>query len=107
VWLFYAVRDDELARAQTALAAFPEVTMTFPAHRYFLLRSKATLDPRSLLSLGVALRKAWLGAVPMNPRAQLLIDADTTALHDPNACVETGPLGDPGISPNYPLTNDS
>ncbi len=107
VWVFYAVRDDELARAQTALAQFPEVTVTVPAHRYFLLRSKDQLAPRALLALGITLRQAWLKAVPMNPRAQLLIDADTTALHDPNACVATGPLGDPGISPNYPLTNDS
>ena len=107
VWLFYAVRDDEVKRADKLLRSFPEVTVSTPAHRYFLLRSNETLPPRSLLALGVSLRTAWLKAVPMNPRAQLQIDADLTSLSDPNACVATGPLGDPGISPNYPLTNDS
>ena len=76
---------------------------TAPAPSYFLVRTTSALPPRKLLKEGIRLRKRWQHAVPANRRATQMIEADEAALTHPATCVPQGPLGDPDISPDWPL----
>ncbi|HWB22839.1 MAG TPA: glycosyltransferase family 39 protein [Gaiellaceae bacterium] len=102
IWIFYAARTDEETAASAAFAAAPGVTVAEPAPHYFLVRSKAALPPRQLVTLALALRRDWQRAVPMNPRVIDLVNADSQALNEPAACKPHGFLDDPDISPNWP-----
>jgi hypothetical protein len=88
VWLFYAPNRDELAAARTAL---PHATLVAPN----TLAVRATAVRRALVQRGLALRRAWLGAVPRDAFVRRIVDADTQALTAPRACRPSGQLGDP------------
>ena len=78
------------------------MTVSEPVPHYFVLRSRDALSPRDLITLGLALRRDWQGAVPGNPRVSDLVNADAEALGNPGACEPRGFLDDPDISPNWP-----
>ena len=103
LWLFWAVLPEDHAKAVAALSRLHAVQLSQPYGHFLLVRSAAALPPRELVALGLDLRRAWLRAVPYNRRANLLIDADRTALRSPAGCRPVGVLGDPDIVPNYPL----
>ena len=102
IWVFYAARANEEAAAGAAFATAPGITVEEPAPHYFLLRSRDALAPRPLIVLGLALRRDWKRAVPLNPRVSDLVNADSQALTAPAACKPRGFLDDPDISPNWP-----
>ena len=79
------------------------MVVTQPEPGYFLVRTASAQPPRVLLHEGIALRKRWERAVPANKRATELIEADEAALAHPAKCIPQGPLGDPDISPDWPL----
>ena len=103
MWLFYAARPDEAVAAAGTFAKVRGVVVTRPAPQFFLVRTTAALPPRELLRAGVGLRKRWKRAVPANPRVKQMIEADEAALTHPARCIPQGPLGDPDISPTWPL----
>ena len=81
----------------------PGARVTRPAAGYFLVRTTSALRPRALLRFGTGLRKRWQRAVPANRRVVELIEADENVLTHPRTCTPQGPLGDPDISPDWPL----
>ena len=103
VWLFYAALPDQEAAAARTFAEVSGVTVTQPEPGYFMVRTQKALQPRQLLRIGIRLRKRWEHAVPANKRATELIEADEAALAHPAKCIPQGPLGDPDISPDWPL----
>jgi hypothetical protein len=103
LWVFWAVLPADHAKAVAAFTALRGVEVSEPYRHFLLVRSAAALSPRRLVALGLELRRTWLRAVPYNRRANLLIDADRTALRTPESCAPVGVLGDPDIVPNYPL----
>ena len=94
VWLFYAASAQEAAAARAALHVPPV------GGHYFVVRSRRPLPPRALIRLGLRLRLAWRGAVPLNRRVDELLQADRQLLA--GTCVPYGELGDPDISPHWP-----
>ncbi len=107
LWIFYAARPDEAAAAAAAFSALQGVVVSRPEPSYFFVRSTRALPPRQLLALGIELRRRWQHAVPANRRATELIEADENVLAHPARCVPQGPLGDPDISPDWPLHKGS
>jgi Dolichyl-phosphate-mannose-protein mannosyltransferase len=103
MWLFYAALPDQDAAAAATFAKVSGMVVTQPEPDYFLVRTATAQPPRVLLREGIALRKRWKQAVPANKRAQEMIEADEAALTHPATCVPQGPLGDPDISPDWPL----
>ncbi|HZO96085.1 MAG TPA: glycosyltransferase family 39 protein [Gaiellaceae bacterium] len=103
VWVFYAAYADQLAAAERALAGVPGVGVRTVAGHFLLAASATPASPRALVGRGLALRRAWLRAVPSNRRAALLVAADRTALDAPSRCRPVGILGDPDLDPHYPL----
>ena len=102
MWLFYAALPDQAAAAAAAFAHVPGLVVTQPEPSFFLART-IRLPPRELLRIGIRLRKRWERAVPANRRATQMIEADEAALAHPARCIPQGPLGDPDISPDWPL----
>jgi hypothetical protein len=102
IWVFYAAFADQEAAAGAAFAVAPDVTVEEPAPHYFLLRSRDALARHALVTLGLALRRAWQRAEPANPRVSDLVNADSQALRNPGKCQPRGFLDDPDISPNWP-----
>jgi hypothetical protein len=102
LFLFYANDPDQQSAAAAAFAALPGIRVQEPATRYFLLRTVRALPPRALVELALRVRRAWVAAEPLNPRAGDLVTSDMQALDSPVTCVPRGPLGDPDISPNFP-----
>jgi len=102
LFLFYANAPDQQAAAAAAFAKVPGVRVQVPAERYFLLRSAQPLPARALVELALRVRRAWVAAEPLNPRAGDLVASDSAALEAPGSCVPRGPLGDPDVSPNFP-----
>ena len=103
LWLFYAARPDEEASAAAALVSGDGLLVARPEPAYFLVRTTRALPPRRLFEVGIRLRKRWQHAVRANRRATELIEADEAVLSHPARCVPQGPLGDPDISPDWPL----
>jgi hypothetical protein len=103
LWVFWAVRTDDRDKAVAAFRHVRGVQLTEPYRHFIVLRSASAVPPRRLVELGLELRRTWYRAVPFNRRANLLIDADRTALRNPAGCRPVGVLGDPDIVPNYPL----
>ena len=103
MWLFYAALPDQDAAAAATFAKLPGLVVTQPEPNYFLVRTATAQSPRVLLREGIALRKRWERAVPANKRATQMIEADEAALAHAATCVPQGPLGDPDISPDWPL----
>jgi len=103
IWLFYAALPEQDAAAAVAFEKASGVSVSQPEPGYFLVRTHAALPPRALLRIGIRLRKRWEYAVPANKRATELIEADEAALAHPARCIPQGPLGDPDISPDWPL----
>lgn len=103
LWVFWAVRKGDEAKALAAFRGVRQVALTEPYKHFIVLRTKAAMRPRRLVALALELRRLWLHAVPFNRRATLLVNADATALTNPAGCKPIGVLGDPDIVPNYPL----
>jgi hypothetical protein len=99
LWIFYAAGTDEVAAATRALGRDPV------GGHYFAVRSSRPLPPRGLIRLGIRLRAAWKGAVPLNRRVEELLIADRQLLA--GRCVPYGDLGDPDISPHWPPVKTS
>ena len=108
MWLFYAALPDQNAAAAATFAKLPGMVVTQPEPE-LLPRSHHERPAAATLLLreGIALRKRWEQAVPANKRAKEMIEADEAALAHPAACVPQGPLGDPDISPDWPLHKGS
>jgi hypothetical protein len=106
LWLFYAVSRDEQSAARRAFARLPSVRVRV-AGSFFVVTSLRSQPPRALIVLGQTLRRAWRKAVPANPRVNELLDADRRLLRVPPACTPYGALGDPDISPHWPLLTTS
>lgn len=103
VWVFYAAEANEAEAAADAFGRLPRVVVARVAGAFFVVRSHSRLQPRELVSLGLRLRLTWQRAVPANVRVAELLDADRQLLAVPPACVPYGYLGDPDISPHWPL----
>ncbi|HEX5449920.1 MAG TPA: glycosyltransferase family 39 protein, partial [Gaiellaceae bacterium] len=103
IWLFYTDAPGDQQAAARAFAPIAGVTVERPTPRYFVVRSTDALSPRALVTLGLKLRSAWHGAVPLNTRVNELIAADRQALA--GSCADypaKEELGDPGTSPHWP-----
>jgi len=99
IWVFYAATRGEAAAGRRALGV-PAI-----AGHYFVVRSRTPLAPRALIRRGLALREAWKRAVPFNMRVDELLQSDRQLLS--GTCVPYGELGDPDISPHWPLVQTS
>jgi hypothetical protein len=102
LWVLYAASPDEVAAARAGLATVRGVTSTEVARAYFVVRSTQALAPRALIALGRRVRLSWRRAVPLNRRANELLQADRELLRTPPACRPYGQLGDPDIDPHWP-----
>jgi hypothetical protein len=107
IWLFYAAGGPEVAQGEGAFDGASQVTVQQVKRHYFVVRSKAALQPRSLIALGQSLRRRWQRAVPANQRVEELLIADRQLLGQPPHCVPYGVLGDPDIDPHWPPVKTS
>ena len=103
MWLFYAALPDQDAAAAAAFAKVPGMVATQPEPSYFLVRTASAHPPRVLLRERDSAAQA-VGTRGPGEQARHPDDRGRRGgTRARGTCVPQGPLGDPDISPEWPL----